>query len=221
MINGSPLEGVVLAGHDLPEEEKALVGAVKVRNYVDTRAQRLLSKKKTIPADDREVIKDSNNIMGYNFGLLVEHILAIDSSYVRSRLLFILRDLIAATVRIAEQGAKNDALDGILKENAARPVVARQARSGTVAHRRGLIRPKVLKLHASRRNTKPASLATLLLDEVNKLLEITPAPRQSSRAKSEMMRAVSWDTLKGDIEAIIAAADQPPIQSPEQSADRK
>ena len=149
MADDLPREGDVLSGPpSLPIEKVAIESLLKVKAYVSTRAQRLLSKKKTIPAAEREVTNMSLSLLGLALGEAVQHIESIDSSYRRARILFSLRNVIAATYRIAERGASNDALDRILKENADRPLAARMRRSETVENRRDLIKSKVLERHA-------------------------------------------------------------------------
>ena len=63
MADDVPREGDVLSGPPtLPMEEVAIKSLLKVHAYVSTRAQRLLSKKKTIPAAEREVINTGTEV---------------------------------------------------------------------------------------------------------------------------------------------------------------
>ena len=163
----------------------------------------------------------SLSLLGLALGEAVQHIESIDFSYRRARILFSLRNVIAATYRIAERGASNDALDRILKENADRPLAARMRRSETVENRRDLIKSKVLERHALNPHDKIGSLATRLLSDVNDLLKRSPAPGKPRAAETTMMKPVSWDTLKDDIEAILARGNEAPSKGSEQSAGNK
>jgi hypothetical protein len=222
MADDLPREGDVLSGPpSLPIEEVAVKSLLEVEAYVSTRAQRLLSKKKTIPAAERDAINMSLNLLGLALGEAVQHIESIDSSYRRARILFSLRTLIAATYRIAERGASNDVLDRVLKEKAERPLAARMKRFATAENRRDLIKSKVLECRAHNPRDKIGSLATRLLDEVNDLLKRSPAPGKPRAAETKMMKPVSWDTLKGDIKEILARGNEAPSKDSEQSAGNK